>query len=136
MACWKRMALHLDEIIQNVENANSSHQHAECWKLVNEISGRKSTKKGVLKWNSKSDTLKELYTHFSDLLCKGPVITDGDDEEIIAVLPDLDINTDPFTTEEYLAVTKRLIDDKTPDPDGIPPEIFKLCDIDEIMIEF
>ena len=35
-----------------------------------------------------------------------------------------------------MAVKKRLIGGKTPDHDGIPPEIFKLCDIDQIMLEF
>ena len=122
----------LDAMIQNVEKANSSHQHAESWKLINEISGRKSAKKGVLKGNSKTDRLNKWYTHFSELLGKEPNITGSEDDEITAVLPDLGITTDPFTMDEYLAVKKRLIGVKR----RILMAYLKQCDIDQIMLEF
>ena len=38
--------------------------------------------------------------------------------------------------EEYQAVKKNLKLNKAPGPDGIPPEVFKHCDIDQIILDF
>ena len=126
----------LESLIQKVENADSTHRHAESWKLINEISGRKSAKKGVLKGNSKEERLKKWFTHFSDLLGKEPTISGDDQDEIIPVLPEQVINTGPFTPDEYQAVKKKLILGKSKDPDGFTTDVLKLCDIDEIVLQF
>ena len=126
----------LKSMIQKVENANSTHKHAESWKLINEISGRKTAKKGLLKGDSKEERLKKWFTHFSELLGKEPNISGNEEEEILPILSELGIDTGPFTFDEYQVVKKRLIEGKAPGPDGIPPEVFKLCNIDEIVLQF
>ena len=83
------------------------YRHAESWKLVNQITGRKAAKKGIIKGGSKEERLKNWYTHFSELLGKEPIVSD-EFEEIQRVLPDLDIDDSPFTMEEYQAVKKNL----------------------------
>ena len=42
----------------------------------------------------------------------------------------------PFTREEYTKVKNELKNRKACGPDGIPPEVFKYCDLDDIMLEF
>ena len=39
----------LDRMIAKVEQADARAKHAESWKLINEISGRKAPKKGIIK---------------------------------------------------------------------------------------
>ena len=39
----------LDEQIRQVENADERSRHGESWKLINEISGRKKSQKGIIK---------------------------------------------------------------------------------------
>ena len=45
----------LEDMISRVENADIRAQHAESWKLINQISGRKATKKGLLKGHSSKE---------------------------------------------------------------------------------
>ena len=59
-----------------------------------------------------------------------------DDEETQTVLPNMDINTEPFTMEEYSKVKGKLQVGKAPGHDGIPPEVYKYCDIDDLILEF
>ena len=66
-------------MIDEVENADARCRHGESWKLVNEISGRKSTKSCILKGKSKEDRVNNWYLHFSQLLGKEPVIDSDDD---------------------------------------------------------
>ena len=42
----------------------------------------------------------------------------------------------PFTREEYTKVKNELKNGKVCGSDGIPPEVFKYCDLDNIMLEF
>ena len=45
----------------------------------------------------------------------------------------MDIKTEPFTVEEYRKVKGKLHTGKAPGHDGIPPEVYKYCDIDELI---
>ena len=58
------------------------------------------------------------------------------DEVIPNIFEDLDINDDLFTIDEYRKVKKSLKIGKAAGPDNIPPEVFKLCDFDEICLDF
>ena len=55
----------LDRMIAKVELADARAKHAESWKLVNEICGRKAPKKAIIKGCSSKDRVD-----FSDLLGK------------------------------------------------------------------
>ena len=126
----------LEELVRKVEGAHDSHQHAESWKIINEISDRKTAKQGKIKGTCKKDRLNKWYNHFSDLLGKEPICTTEDDDNIKTIFPEFNISTDPFSIEEYRKVKMKLNTGKAPGHDGIPPEVLKYCDLDEIILQF
>ena len=125
----------LEHLIAKVEDADIRAQHAESWKLINEISGRKSAKTGMIKGKNKEERVQSWYQHFSNLLGKEPVIS-NDDEEITPVFDNLDIKTGEFTMTEYQAVKMKLNTGKLPGGDEIPPEVLKYCDLDAIILDY
>ena len=75
------------------------------------------------------------FTHFKKLLGNPPEVEDLD-EEIPNIFEDLDINDSLFTIEELKKVKSLLKIGKAAGPDAIPPEVFKLCDFDNICLDF
>ena len=123
-------------MIKKVEEADSKSQHEESWKLINEISGRKTSKKGILNFKSQEERFKGWYIHFSNLLGKEPVTNNAGEEEITTVRHQLNIKTGPFTVKEYQAVKRKLKEDKTMGSDGILTEAYKHCDFDDIIVKY
>lgn len=129
----------LESMIKQVENADAIAQHAQSWKLINEISGRKSAKKGVIKGNSKEDRINSWYQHFSQLLGSEPNVSDiNPNEDIPPIYENLNLNIEsgPFTMKEYQEVKTKLRTGKMPGGDDIPPEVLKYCDLDEIVLKY
>ena len=129
----------LERMISKVENADARAQHAESWKLINEISGRKAAKQGILKGNSSKERVDSWYKHFSDLLGKEPNTPDMDNPEETQTVfneTDLNIKTGPFTMEEYQNVKKVLQLRKASVEDGIYPEVLKYCNLDETILSY
>ena len=58
----------LDNMIRHVETADEEFRHEESWRLFNEITGRRTAKKGVIKVKDKEDRINKWYTHFKELL--------------------------------------------------------------------
>ena len=75
------------------------------------------------------------FTHFKKLLGSPPNVEDPD-EHIPPVYEDLDINDEPFIMKEGKKMKTSLKIGKAAGPDGIPPEVFKSCDFDEICLQF
>ena len=125
----------VDELVKRVEQADARYRHRESWKIINEISGRKSVKAGVLKGKCKEERIRNWHEHFSQLLGKPPEV-DNVDQEIMPVLQDLQYLTGPFSMEEYQAAKKQIREGKKSGPDEIPPEVLKRCDFDETILEF
>ena len=75
------------------------------------------------------------FTHFKKLLGNPPEVDDLD-EEIPNIFEDFDINDGLFTIEELKKVKSSLKIGKAAGPDAIPPEVFKLCDFDNICLDF
>ena len=48
------------------------------------------------------------------------------------VAQDLNIKVRPFSNEEYAEAKKALVEGKSSGEDGIPPEVLRRCDLDEI----
>ena len=126
----------LSEMIQKVEVADESNSHSQSWRLINTITGRKAAKKGILKGNSKEDRLKKWQQYFSELLGSEPTVEGDPNEDIPTVLQNLNIKSGPFSKEEYAKMKKKLSLGKAVGPDGIPPEVLKLCDFDGIILSF
>lgn len=55
--------------------------------------------------------------------------------KIPAVLGDLRIDDGPFSTKEYIKVKASLRLGKSAGPNGIPPEVVKQCQLDDIILE-
>ena len=124
-------------MIAQVEDADTRSQHAESWKVINQISGRKSAKKGIIKGKNKEDRINSWFQHFSQLLGSEPNIPNNDEEqEIPTIFNDVNITTGAFTMEEYLEVKRKLITGKLPGGDEIPPEVLKYCDLDAIILDY
>ena len=56
--------------------------------------------------------------------------------EIKTAFEELVISTTSFTMAEYRCVKRKIVNGKAAGPDGIPPEVFKLANIDDIMLDF
>ena len=124
-------------MISKVENADRRAKHGESWKLVNQISGRKATKKGILKGRSSKERVDSWYKHFSQLLGKEPdIASESVNEDITTIFKEdeLNIRTGPFTMKEYQAVKKKICIGEAAGEDGITAEVLKYCNLDEIII--
>ena len=119
--------------VRRVEAAQGEQKYEESWRVINEISGRKRTKEGQITGNSPEERVNTWFTHFKNLLGEPP----GEEEEmeIAAVLPELNINDGPFTAAELARAKSTLKTGKSAGPDGIPPEVYKYCDLDNINLE-
>ena len=110
-------------------------KHAESWRLINQITGRKSVKQAIIKADSKEDRIKKWYSHFQNLLGKEPSVT-GELNIAKPIMENLGISDALFTSEEYLTAKKSLIDGKALGSDGFAPEVLKYCNIDNIMLGY
>ena len=119
-----------------IEPAAKRGQCSKCWNLINDVSGRRSSKKGIPKGKNKGERIKSLYNHFSDLLGMKLTISDNCGAQVQAIFEDLQIETGPFIKKEYLAVKKCLELGKVFGEDGIPNELLKYCNIDEFVLEY
>ena len=128
----------LDDMIKKVEEADNRNKHGEGWKLINSITGRKTTKQGILKGNSKEDRVKQWYDHFQTLLGNEPQIDPASlNREIPDIIRhDLQIKDDDFTMEEFNKVKTQLKEGKSTGSDNISAEVLKRCNLDEIFLEF
>ena len=76
-----------------------------------------------------------MFSHFKNLL-GSPTIAEDSEEELPSIFEDLEINDGPFTIEEFRKVKSSLKAGKAAGPDGIPPDVLKSCDFDDICLEF
>ena len=58
----------LQDKIKLVEEAHINRKHGQSWILVNDISGRRTTKKGQIKGNSQQERIQNWLKHFKGLL--------------------------------------------------------------------
>ena len=75
-------------------------KHCLSWKLIDEVSGRKTSVQGQLEGDTQTERVKNWYTHFYNLLGRPPV-ADDEDKEIEDSFPWLNIKEGPFAIEEY-----------------------------------
>ena len=78
---------------------------------------------------------KNWLSHFKDLLGKPPEV-ENEDLPIETQFTDLNIESTPFTLDELKVAKTKIKEGKACGDDGIPPEVLKRCDLDEIVLEF
>ena len=103
------------------------------WKLINEISERKSTPVGQL-GEIQQKRLENWYKHFRGFLENPPVI-ENEDEEIPPILSNLNIMEDPFDEGECTNIRKSLVEGKSCGEDGITTEILKRCNLNNVVLD-
>lgn len=113
--------------------ANEGKRHGEVWRLVNEVKGRKKNKIGQISGKSSEDRLQTWFMHFKNLLGNHPTVND-EDGDIPTIFTDIDIDDSMFTIAELKRVKSSLRQGKSAGPDGIPPEVFKHCELDDILL--
>ena len=127
----------LDKQIREVEKLDAMQKARESWSLINEISGRKKSSCAKISGKSAKDRVDKWQTHFKKLLGEPP--PDSQVESDIPQMftePEHDISTEPFTAEELKQAKSRIKDNKACGEDGIPPEVLKRCDLDDIVLNF
>ena len=50
--------------VTQIERASSTNKHQENWKIINDKTGRKTTKRGILKGSSKEGRVKNWFNYF------------------------------------------------------------------------
>ena len=123
-------------MISKVEKADARAQPAESWKLTNQLSGRKTSKKGIIKGHTSKERVDSWHKHFSELLGKEPNIPDMNDSEEIQTIfneTDLNIKTGPSTMDEYQEVKSTLQTGKQAGEDGFYHEVLKYCDLETML---
>ena len=127
----------LDKQIREVEKLDAMQKARQSWSLINEISGRKKSSCAKISGKSAKDRVDKWQTHFKKLLGEPP--PDFQVESDIPQMftePEHDISTEPFTAEELKQAKSRIKDNKACGEDGIPPEVLKRCDLDDIVLNF
>ena len=125
----------LQDKIQKVEESADRCKNKESWDLINEISGRTRTCCSLTEGSSSTERLKNWKKHFSGLLGQPPSVPDAN-IPIRNIHPPLDINTDPFTSEELQQAKRQIVEGKAFGDDNISPEVMKRVDLDEIILKF
>ena len=121
--------------IRRLEEMDNTKKHRETWKAINSISGRKKEKTSMLEGNNKEERVNNWFKHFEGLLGQEPHINNHQ-EEIHTALRGIEFKTGPFSTEELHKARSRITLGKASGPDNIPPEVIKLCSIDQILLDF
>ena len=112
----------LKEKLKEYEEANLNQRHHLAWGIINDVSGRKKSRSGKLKGNTKEERLSNWYDHFEKLLGNPSKVT-KEDEEIPAVYDELPVRTDAFDMEEYPEAKKANKEGKSYGEKEIPPEV-------------
>ena len=119
----------IDKVAETATNQKSS----QAWKIVNEISARKTTNKAKLKATSEEERLKHWKDHFKNLLGKPPTIKESEitplfDEE-------LNIQKGAFTMEELSKALRNIKNGKSCGLDNIPAEVWKLENFNDVLLQ-
>ena len=122
--------------MRQLQDANSNAKHSQAWTLINDITQRKSANKGKLAGETEKERIENWYKHFCGLLGAKPSEDAGKNFNVKAVLPPQNIETGSFTKQEFEKAKSSLKMGKACGPDGIPPEVFRLCDFDDLLLEF
>ena len=127
-------ANYIQEKINQIQNTTDSNQSATAWKIVNEVSVRKSTKKAKLKANSQQERVKIWKENFKNLYGKPPKITENQTKKIINET--LNIKTGNFTMDELDSALPNISFGKACGLDNIPPEVWKYGAFNHELLHF
>ena len=126
---------YLQQKIDEIENSVANQKLSNAWKVINEISGRRSTNSAKLKASNQEERVKLWKKHFQDLLGKSPQ-TDEQTEIVNNIVADeLKIRKGPFQMDELSIAINSIKSAKACGLDGIPAEVWKLKDFQHILLD-
>lgn len=91
---------------------------------------------GQVKGTTQQERLDNWYTTFKHLLGYPPTVSMEDEDIQQLVYAELPIRTDPFVVYELLVAINQLKNGKACGEDGIPAEVIKYCNIQDIILHF
>ena len=109
--------------IIEIESSVSKNQSAVAWKIVNEISRRKTSHKAKIRANSQKERLQKWKGHFQKLLGTEPSVGNVPIQKIIQ--EELGIKKGKFSKLELQKKFKKLKYNQACALDKIPPEVWK-----------
>ena len=121
--------------IRMVEESADRCRNKESWALVNDVTGKSKANCGLIEGGNGEERLKNWKIHFSKLLGQPPIVPD-EDLSINTIHPPLNIKTSLFDKDELLKAKKQIVEGKAFGDDGIPPEVMKRIDLDDIILDF
>ena len=124
---------YVESKIKDLKNCADNKQTSTAWQIVNEISGRKKSNRARLKAKDNDDRLNKWRTHFQNLLGNTPLTIDIPIQQIHQRL---NIKLGEFTMDELKRPLSKLKSKKAPGLDNIPPEVWKYCNFDNILLGF
>ena len=113
-----------EKAIGEVESADMASRHIRRWRLINNITGRRNSRQGIIKGSSKEERVKRLYDHFRNLLGNEPASSEVEDEDIEVVVEDPGIDDGNFTMSDQLPEKNSLTRGQT-GPDQVSPAALK-----------
>ena len=122
------------DLAKRVENEYGGRRYGAAWKVINEITGRKKSKEGLVKGKTPQERVDAWFGYYSSLLGTAPDIEDPK-EDIPTVFNNLDICDEPFTIAEYNRAKSSLKRGQSGEPDNIPPDVYIDCDIGNEVLE-
>ena len=125
---------YLQQKIDEIENSVANQKSSNAWKVINEISGRRSTNSAKLKASNQEERVKLWKKHFQDLLGKPPQ-TDEQTEIVNIAANELKIRKGPFQMDELSIAINSIKSGKACGLDGIPAEVWKLKDFQHILLD-
>ena len=123
---------HLLSLIEETEKEFKASNTARAWKVVNTITNRKTMPSGKLKGKSPEERKKQWLDHFRNLL--GTPDSNPPVEDIPPIFSNLGIEDGAFTLSELREAKKQVSFGKAPGEDGMLPELLKVVDIDDIIL--
>ena len=115
------LSKYLQKQIEDITMAADNKKSALAWKIVNRISGRKSTNRSKIKVIDQTERLQNWKNHFSSLLGENPIITHQTTVKIVN--KELAIEQGTFTLEELETVLAKTKLNKSASIDDILPEV-------------
>ena len=121
--------------IREVETSADRCKSRQSWNLINEITDRKKSSSAQIQGGSAEERKTRWKDHFQSLLGQPPVGV-NDDLDVQQRFSQLNISTEPFSKDELKVAKARIKENKACGEDGIPPEVIKRCDLDDIILSF
>ena len=125
----------LVERIGAVQRTWGDQQHREAWKLINEVSGRRTRNMARIQGSTQEERLENWHTHFRNLLGEEAEVNNLEEIDPHPDFKKVNICDGPFTMQEFRRAKQQIILGKSAGPDLIPPEVLKLCNLDDILLD-